>query len=244
MANENVFSIEQIDLGLTYALQKKFIDAGHDVDPVPFLADEAGYNAALSALETPIRTFAPGSSINKGNIKEGNVYIMRKDILPGSIAYSNPVDFSQFDDSGTQKFQKNRIEDPRTIVYEVRYYTNNIAIERIITECIILAFRRIIYLPGVSQNQAGDNYEFTSFEFALHYINSFDLSNGDYMERLVRFEVRDVNVVPDQLIQVVPRITQIDVEIQPVKSEQTEGIEVDDPQTFPTTEKFDISVNN
>lgn len=241
MLDNNVFNFAQIDNGIEYALMKAFVDAGYWVLPSNYIGDEAGFNAAIQALPTKIEVFGPGSKIEKGEINDGNVYIRRMDIEPGSVRYPDKVNFvKQGLPTPTDNYKKYLINDTLNIEYQIRFMTEKAAIERIISQIILSALGVRKYIPGTQINGTNDDYEFTSFFFPIHFIPpSLNVDSEHYKERIYRYEVRDVNVIPDIEIDTVPEITQINVEIQPTID--TAGIDIEDETTFPGDEVVTIT---
>lgn len=227
-SNSLVFELEQIDRGLELRLRKTIVKAGHWPDPAPYIGQPAAaWEAAIEAIKTagktPIEVFGAGSRRERANLQANRVLIKRIGVDPGERGLGSRQYYEKKDSGDYRKLQTSETTDD--IEYEVRFVCDDMKLDRIITTLVQAAFGNMVWMKGAQADGTDTENGFWLSRLG----NAVDISGKDYIERLWRFQVKDVLIVPDTVVEEhIPAAKEIVFEMGTQGQSQSDpGIQVD-----------------
>lgn len=155
---------------------------------------ESQFNTALSALKALGNKIIGVEGVSSGKNK-GIDYINRIVITKGMTMlgdYSLSKRFLRPDNNLAQTSKLITIDSSvYDIEYEIRYSAIDVDYENAIREVIFTALGNRNYLTSVNDNLSDGD------KFLIVYTGDFDLSDNGYNEKLLRYMVKDVLLVPE-----------------------------------------------
>jgi hypothetical protein len=223
-----VFKLEQIDRAIELAIRRVVIMLGYWPDQEMFEGDEVGFEAAKQAIidvgKPLIKVYGTGSPDARGELDANNITIDRKAVGFGDKAHAQAFFYQNYiDEDGVAVYrQLKTAEITNDIPYEVRFIANDIALDRIISQIILIAFSNRMYLKGVNEDLSRTVDGF----WIMAEGNPVDLSDENYLERMWRYVVKDVIVTPNEVVAArVARIENIEVAVD-VSADENSGEQV------------------
>lgn len=199
--------IENIDRAIEWAIRDEIIRLGHWPDQRTFVAnnDQVGFNAALQAMGADkIDVFGVGNYSDRSQLKANNVIISREGPMNGGMGFSQPFRFELQTNRTYNKINSGTGSSGFT--YEIRFVCDKVGFDRLINKVIQNCFGRRKYILGLNADLSSMP---TGFDFERSAA-SVDLSGKDYIERLFPYQIQDILLDDDIVVETgIPMTTQI-----------------------------------
>ena len=197
-----IFTFAQIDRAFEIALRKTIVGLGYYPDPVAFIGNPVGYQAAKQAIidsgKQLIEVYGVGHLRDRGQLKQNNIIIDRVRVGKGSIGFSQPFFHEAYVDAqGKNMFRKVQVgEGTKSMTYEIRFVAYNTEYDRLINEIVDATFDNRAYVNGINPDLSKTADKFLVTQDS----DQVDLSGDSFIERLWRYNVEDVILKQNQTI--------------------------------------------
>lgn len=200
-----MFKLKNIDRAIEWALRDAVIAANLWPDQRAALAggDMAAYNTALAAMNPKIDIFGVGNYSDKEQLRANNLIIERTDIDDGDIAFAEPYRFQLKPDKTYDKIKTP--DGTKHIIYRLRFVCDDVSLDRTINEIIAKVFGRRTTFYGMNDDLSNMTDTFDVYRYG----NAVDLSDKNFIERVYDFQVRDVLLDLEEVIDNIPAVTSI-----------------------------------
>lgn len=229
LSNPYVFDLAQIDRAFEFYLRQAVVEAGYWPDPALYVGQpRAVYDAAIAAIKNsgkePIEIFGTGAAGTRGKLTGNRVLIKRLGNRTGDIGLGSRTYFEKKQDNNFRQMRSS--ETTEDIEYEVRFVCDDTALDRILSTLTQKAFGNRKWLNGINPDLTKTENGFMVVKLG----GPVDLSGTDYIERLWRYNVKDVVIIPDTVERDhVPAAREIIFEIA------AEGQEINEPENVTVT---------
>lgn len=185
---------EEIDRMFFEHLRLAVVAAGYLPDQTAYTTQQA-YETAKETIRNStnpkkglIDIFGVGTPESRDEKTTSKIVIDRKPSDRGTLGGAGIFYYEPYMDGSTQKFRKMRMpEESKILNYEIRYSTDSAKYDRIIYSMIenICGYKR--YIKTVDSTGA-----ITNKEVFVEIAGEVDLTEGSYIERVLRYRVVDV----------------------------------------------------
>lgn len=219
------FQIKEIDHALEWIIRDEVIRKGYWPAQRAFLAnnDEAGYQAALneydnssfsddfepsvSGLRQKIEVFGTANYKDRKQLKRNNCIIERRSVKQGDVGFSFPFHFVRQPDLSFKRFRAG--EGLYNIEYEVRFVCNDIDLDRDLSQIMVDAFGQHKTIPGLTDGflPTADTF------FIVMNGDPVDLSGTNYIERVYRYMVMDVELQEEKEVETAAMLQEVSTKL-------------------------------
>lgn len=140
------------------------------------------YRAAKENINRPIEVIGYGNAVDRGTKYANTIILDRKTILEGSLG-----GFKTFVTQDNIKF-KERPKTSKDIVYEVRFFSENIFDFNLLENIVVGLFTNSPYFKYISPNA----WDLTGANLFTQYTGLVDISDNNFNEKVLTFAVKDV----------------------------------------------------
>lgn len=220
--------IETIDFGIAVKLEDVVSEFGlwpNIRDFLPGPIDETQFKSEIETIKnsgvTPCQVYHPGDNRSKDEVKDSRLDIRRNFYEQGTIGFGNTICLDQtvVDEANpaNNRWSKKRYQQQSlSIEYEIRYICRNEDNHRTIDEIIATAFgvRTNVQCYNKSRELVEGNFEF--------YLDGTptEIKGADYIERMYRFQARDVFITrPETIREDIVPIQCVEMDIALVKND-------------------------
>ncbi|MCB9047615.1 MAG: hypothetical protein H6550_15890 [Chitinophagales bacterium] len=204
----------ELDRMFEEVLRRAVVAAGYLPDVASYIGDPAGYEAAKASLKTSlgangrlIEVFGPGPWDNYMDKASCRIVVTREGSAKGTIGGTNEVYFTATSGSGASAvYSKYAYPDATNHVsYSIRVITDSLAYDEIACGIVDKALGNRKYIATV--DASGND---TTSKALVCFEGNVDLSSTHFMERMYRYQVKDIFMQPATLISSdIPALTEI-----------------------------------
>jgi hypothetical protein len=212
------FTLDQIDHALEWVLRDAVIAAGYWPDQRALLAagatdaDFAAAKAAILAAGRPLmEVLGVGPWQDRGELNGNNLVLSRGPDGRGSYGISQPIVYEQIDPLDKRAGYRELLlaREPQRLRYEVRFVSDDVDMDRVGTQLWLTCF-------GVPTYYRGINDDLTKMKEGFEVMrvgDGVDMSSDKYIERVWRFDVLDVVLIPARQLDTVPAAVELGVNL-------------------------------
>ena len=214
--------ITEIANGIEEILRLKTVELGYLPDIVPFLpSDLAGFETAKQVIRDSgkkiINIVSIGDSESHGRFENNSIIIEYKGQRPAKSGTTKVPVYVEKDATTYNKFET--AEDWFDLEFRITYLTDTEEyadiIELILNKTI---GSRANLTPYDSQGTAVEG------SFDMHFLNKYDISDEDGLERGFIYEIVDVDLIGDELVGEVAKRTEFLPVIDPLTTDEINEI--------------------
>ncbi|WP_291726173.1 hypothetical protein [Bernardetia sp.] len=200
------FELSQLDRAFYDYLRRRLVENGYLPD-ISTLS-ESDYKAQMMSMTTNqkvVEIFGVGSVQARGRVDVNKIVIDRIDLSPADIGAWGTVRY-QKNETAYNKYKR----PPATynVTYQIGFVTDSTREERKLLNLILSTFGAMGCKNGIKE-------DFTKTENYFDYkqVDFKDNSDGDYFEKIFRYQVSNVFITPDSLeSDSIGTLKQIDIE--------------------------------
>lgn len=221
MINLPKFSLEQIDKGVYEAIRKIVVSNGYFP---PLVQSEIEFNYYKSLIldsgKKVVEVFPVGYLKRKQELVYNGIYIERTDSDKGDFG-TNSIQFIEKNIEGVKSYDKVKTDYyPENLTYTITILTDTTAYERLMYGFLNEAFGKRKLIKGINSDRTE-----TDYSFWLMYQGFGDTSSDEFTEKQYRYKAKDLRLNEPELIEAVPEMTSIEIEIKPSQIVNSDSVE-------------------